>query len=444
MKKKNLSKLSLRRLARRGGVQRMADNVYGDVKDALRTFLITVLRDTVTYTEHAKRKTVSKFDVIAALKLQNKTLYGFGQHNSFQNRSKKKGYGGVARFKTTVCKLLPHKRTTNFMQIQDNMNAAQFGSEILSDMQKNGLSSSFKGLPKELHFKSIRKIPIGLLQKHMQQRIWTKTKFGEAVVELLQQKLPKKMMYMPSLELQINDMDDIGAPMQYNTFPIDSDFVQENVTSKQVVTLIQKAIAASTQKLFIVHLILSWTSTNMSAHANALIINTEKKTLERFEPHGEVTKISNTLNIVHLKEFYPDITAYLQNKCGYAAEQMCAGNALVEFVLEKRIAAPLGLKYISAAHDTCAIQNAGNELFWNFMKPTNQNGLCLLFVLVYYILRIQYPDASRKTLMSEFKKWLSTSPENAANFVTAFVKNVLEAVDDKTHTNLLLISATAD
>jgi hypothetical protein len=237
----------------------------------------------------------------------------------------------------------------------------------------------------------------------------------------------------------------MGAPMQFNTFTADSDIVQKNVTLEQVVTLIQTAIAASTQKLFIVHLVLNWTSTNlMSAHANALIINTEKKTLERFEPHGEVTKISNKLDIVHLKESYPDITAYLQNKCGYVAGQMCAGNALIEFVLEKRIAALLGLKYISAAHDTCEIQNAGNELFWNFLKPTNQKGLCLLFVLIYYILRIQYPNASRKTLMSEFKKWLSTSPENAANFTTAFVKNVLEAVDDTTHMHLLLMSATAD
>ena len=32
----------------------------------------------VTYTEHAKRKTVTAMDVVYALKRQGRTLYGFG------------------------------------------------------------------------------------------------------------------------------------------------------------------------------------------------------------------------------------------------------------------------------------------------------------------------------------------------------------------------------
>ena len=37
-----------------------------------------VIRDAVTYTEHAKRKTVTAMDVIYALKRQERPLYGFG------------------------------------------------------------------------------------------------------------------------------------------------------------------------------------------------------------------------------------------------------------------------------------------------------------------------------------------------------------------------------
>jgi histone H4 len=37
-----------------------------------------VNRDTVTYTEHAKRKTVTAMDVANALKRTRHTLYGFG------------------------------------------------------------------------------------------------------------------------------------------------------------------------------------------------------------------------------------------------------------------------------------------------------------------------------------------------------------------------------
>ncbi|KAI5203196.1 histone H3.2 [Manis pentadactyla] len=41
-------------------------------------FLENVIRDTVTYTERAKRKTVTAVDVVYALKRQGRTLYGFG------------------------------------------------------------------------------------------------------------------------------------------------------------------------------------------------------------------------------------------------------------------------------------------------------------------------------------------------------------------------------
>ena len=41
-------------------------------------FTENVIRDAVTYTEHARRKTVTAFDVVYALKRQGRTLYGFG------------------------------------------------------------------------------------------------------------------------------------------------------------------------------------------------------------------------------------------------------------------------------------------------------------------------------------------------------------------------------
>jgi histone H4 len=43
----------------------------------LKVFLENVIRDAVTYTAHAGRKTVTAMDVVMALKRQGKTLYGF-------------------------------------------------------------------------------------------------------------------------------------------------------------------------------------------------------------------------------------------------------------------------------------------------------------------------------------------------------------------------------
>ena len=51
---------------------------YCQVRAVLRVFLENVMRDAVTYTEHAKRKTVQATDVVYALKRQGRTLYGFG------------------------------------------------------------------------------------------------------------------------------------------------------------------------------------------------------------------------------------------------------------------------------------------------------------------------------------------------------------------------------
>ena len=71
-------KPAIRRLARRGGVKRISGLIYEETRGVLKVFLENVVRDAVTYTEHARRKTVTALDVVYALKRQGRTLYGFG------------------------------------------------------------------------------------------------------------------------------------------------------------------------------------------------------------------------------------------------------------------------------------------------------------------------------------------------------------------------------
>ena len=73
-----ITKPAIRRLARRGGVKRISSYIYEETRAVLRSFLENVIRDSVTYTEHAKRKAVTALDVVYALKRQGRTLYGFG------------------------------------------------------------------------------------------------------------------------------------------------------------------------------------------------------------------------------------------------------------------------------------------------------------------------------------------------------------------------------
>ena len=73
-----ITKPAIRRLARRGGVKRISGLIYEETRGVLRVFLENVLKDSVTYAEHARRKTVTALDVVHSLKRQGRTIYGFG------------------------------------------------------------------------------------------------------------------------------------------------------------------------------------------------------------------------------------------------------------------------------------------------------------------------------------------------------------------------------
>ncbi len=73
-----ITKPAIRRLARRGGVKRISSLIFEETRNIIRSFLENVIRDSVTYTDHGKRKTVTALDVVFALKRNGRNLYGFG------------------------------------------------------------------------------------------------------------------------------------------------------------------------------------------------------------------------------------------------------------------------------------------------------------------------------------------------------------------------------
>lgn len=71
-----VTKPAIRRLARRGGVKRISEKCYDEIRAVLKAWLGDVIRDAVTYTEHARRKTVTGMDVVLALKRNGRAIYG--------------------------------------------------------------------------------------------------------------------------------------------------------------------------------------------------------------------------------------------------------------------------------------------------------------------------------------------------------------------------------
>merc|ERR1719498_531005 len=63
-----ITKPAIRRLARRGGVKRISFFIYDYTRDILKGFLSGVIRDAITYTEHAKRKTVTPWTLSMPLR----------------------------------------------------------------------------------------------------------------------------------------------------------------------------------------------------------------------------------------------------------------------------------------------------------------------------------------------------------------------------------------
>ena len=63
-----ITKPAIRRLARRGGVKRISSTIYPQTREVLKAFLDVVIRDSLIYTDHAQRKTVTSQDVVYALK----------------------------------------------------------------------------------------------------------------------------------------------------------------------------------------------------------------------------------------------------------------------------------------------------------------------------------------------------------------------------------------
>ena len=73
-----ITKPAIRRLCRRGGVKRINGLVYEESRGVINMWLENVLRDALTYCEHARRKTVTAVDVVFAMRRQNQYLYGYG------------------------------------------------------------------------------------------------------------------------------------------------------------------------------------------------------------------------------------------------------------------------------------------------------------------------------------------------------------------------------
>ncbi|KAE9412595.1 hypothetical protein Angca_007106, partial [Angiostrongylus cantonensis] len=75
---RGITKQAIRRLARRAEMVRFSGLAYDEIREVLKVFLESVIRDAMTYCVQAKRRTVTAADVALALKRRGHTLKRFG------------------------------------------------------------------------------------------------------------------------------------------------------------------------------------------------------------------------------------------------------------------------------------------------------------------------------------------------------------------------------
>lgn len=72
---KGIKKNPIRRLALIGGVLRLSKDVYPQVRSILKESMTRVLSNACTRAEYARRKTITREDIIQALKDEKRPIY---------------------------------------------------------------------------------------------------------------------------------------------------------------------------------------------------------------------------------------------------------------------------------------------------------------------------------------------------------------------------------
>lgn len=68
---------AIRRLARRGGIKRVSYDLYEETRRVIENYVIHTLRNAQHVMESSGRKMIDVHDILYALRVQGRTVYGF-------------------------------------------------------------------------------------------------------------------------------------------------------------------------------------------------------------------------------------------------------------------------------------------------------------------------------------------------------------------------------
>lgn len=141
-----------------------------------------------------------------------------------------------------------------------------------------------------------------------------------------------------------------------------------------------------------------------TGHANTVLIDRVKKTVERYEPYHSNKQVSNTYNA----DIFDDLMSILFKGYGY--------------------------NYIRPL-DYCPV-NSGIQLKFDYnARQTYHHGLCKFFSMMYAEYRFAYPDVDRTKLISDLidkleKMDVETLTEYFRNYATQVQSSIMDALPE--------------
>lgn len=186
-----ITKPALLRILRRAGVKRVSGLMYEELRGVLRSWMEKIVRDTVIFTEHARRKTVQLADLEASLSNNGIELAAGLNENairtqSLQSCNSRGKRGGNKAAKETTEAPVTKKSTTKVKKSSKETEKSvgakkphrfRPGTVALRDIKKHQKSSDCLAFPK---------LPFSRLIREIAQDFFEDLRFEAGVCDLLQ------------------------------------------------------------------------------------------------------------------------------------------------------------------------------------------------------------------------------------------------------------------
>jgi histone H3/H4 len=82
---KGISDAAIQRIAHKAGVKTVSSLIYDETRDLMKMFLRAIIKDAATYTEHARRKTTTRDDILHASERRGRKIYTSGGEGDTKN-----------------------------------------------------------------------------------------------------------------------------------------------------------------------------------------------------------------------------------------------------------------------------------------------------------------------------------------------------------------------